>query len=258
VRALFVHSLDVAYGTKPVLRNVAFEVEAGNVVGLIGPNGAGKTTLIRAVAGLVPSTGEIRYGQDLLSTLSIRARAERRAYVPQQTDNVFPYRVHDLVAMGLAHQSRWYGTPFDCDRVCRALEEVGFAGSADEHFDRLSGGERQQVMIARSLVQGAALLLLDEPTSALDLKHRARTVAAMRRRARQGGAVLMSMHDLNLAAAACDRLILLDRGRVAANGPPAEVIRSEVLSPVYGVQVVCGTHPSAALPTVELDPGAWA
>jgi iron complex transport system ATP-binding protein len=258
VNALSAHALEVAYGTKPVLRGVALEVEAGCVVGLIGPNGAGKTTLIRALAGLVASSGEIRYGNDNLAALSIRARAERRAYVPQQTDNVFPYRVHDVVAMGLAHQSRWYGTPFDSDRVRRALEEVGFAGSFRESFDRLSGGERQQVMLARGLVQGAALLLLDEPTSALDLKHRARTVAAVRRRARDGGAVLMSMHDLNLAAAACDRLVLLDRGRVVANGVPAEVIRPEVLAPVYGVQVVCGTHPVAPVPTVELDPGAWA
>ena len=255
--ALSIDNLQVAYGAKPVLHGVSLKVEPGSVVGLIGPNGAGKTTLLRAAAGLIASAGDVRYGDALLESLSSRDRAVRRAYVPQQAESSFPYRVHDVVAMGLAHQSRWYGTPFDSDGVRRALLEVGFLAAADEHFDRLSGGERQQVMLARALVQGAPLLLLDEPTSALDLRHRAKAVAAVRRRAK-GGAVLLSLHDLNLAAAACDRLLLLDHGRLTAEGTPAEVIRPEVLAPVYGVAVVCGRHPTARVPTVELDPEVWA
>ncbi|MBI5508504.1 MAG: ABC transporter ATP-binding protein [Deltaproteobacteria bacterium] len=256
--ALSVEALRVSYGDHEVIRGATLAVESGEIVGLIGPNGAGKTTLLRAVAGLIPATGAIAYDGRPLATLSPRERAALRAYVPQQAEQVFPYRVKDVVAMGLAYKSRWYGTPAASEAVNAALVEVGFAAAADTRVDCLSGGERQQVMLARGLVPGGALLLLDEPTSALDLKHRAAAMAALRRRARSGGAVLLSLHDLNLAAVVCHRLLILDAGRVVASGRPEEVIRPEILAPVYGVAVVCGRHPAAAAPTVEIDPATWA
>ncbi|MFC1611309.1 ABC transporter ATP-binding protein [Myxococcota bacterium] len=254
--ALSCERLHFAYGVRPVLRGVSLAIESGEIVGLVGPNGSGKTTLLRCLAALLQASGEIRYAGVLLETLSPRARAQQRAYVPQTVSVVFPYRVCDVVAMGLAHRSRFYGASQCGECVERALEEVGFEPPPTQRFDRLSGGERQQVIVARAFVQTAGLLLLDEPTSALDLKHRAAVVAALKRHTRSGAAVLLSLHDLNLAALVCDRLLLLSAGDVVAQGRPSEVLGRDILERTYGVPVVCGSDSSGA-PTVQLDPRAW-
>lgn len=253
--ALAARGIEFAYGALPVLRAVSVEMGAGEVVGLVGPNGSGKTTLLRCLAGLLRAEGEIRYGARSLEALSQRQRAHRRAYVPQSVAVAFPYRVRDVVGMGLASRTRFYGAPHDSERIDNALSEVGFEPSSDQRFDRLSGGERQQVVVARALVQDATLLLLDEPTSALDLKHRAAIIGALRRRASAGAAVLASMHDLNLAAMACDRLLLLAAGEIVAEGTPAEVLTQEMVERVYGVPVACSSKDG--VPMVQLDPRAW-
>jgi iron complex transport system ATP-binding protein len=233
------------------------EVAAGEVVGLIGPNGAGKSTLMRCLAGLVPAVGDIRYAGVPLAALTARSRAAARAYVAQGLDTEFPYRVEEIVAMGLSHQSLWFSAPHAPDRVRQVLAEVGFEIPFERRFGELSGGERQQVLVARALIQDAPLLLLDEPTSALDLRHRAAILSALRARARRGAAVLLSMHDLSLAALACDKLLLLSTGRIVAAGAPRDVLTAERVSEVYRVPVVCGRHPAAATPTIELDPTPW-
>jgi iron complex transport system ATP-binding protein len=253
--ALVARDLEFAYGAAPVLRGVSLDLEGGEVVALVGPNGSGKTTLLRSLAGLLNARGDIHYGDAPLDTLTQRERAHRRAYVPQRVAVVFPYRVVDVVGMGLASRARFYGAPISSECVDAALSEVGFAPSRHQRFDRLSGGERQQVVVARALVQEADIILLDEPTSALDLRHRAAIIGALRRRAAAGAAVLVSLHDLNLAALACDRLLLLADGEIVANGPPATVLSQEMIERVYGVPVACGTH--HGVPTVQLDPRAW-
>jgi iron complex transport system ATP-binding protein len=253
--ALVARGIEFAYGAVPVLRGISLDLEGGEVVGLVGPNGSGKTTLLRSLAGLLSVRGDIRYGDASLESLSQRERAHRRAYVPQSVAVVFPYRVTDVVGMGLAARARFYGAPISSERVDAALSEVGFEPSPQQRFDRLSGGERQQVVVARALVQEADIVLLDEPTSALDLRHRAALIGALRRRAAAGAAVLVSLHDLNLAALACDRLLLLTGGEIVADGPPATVLTQEMIERVYGVPVACGTH--RGVPTVQLDPRAW-
>lgn len=246
-----------AFGDTLILRGVALEAPAGTVVGLVGPNGSGKTTLIRSLAGLLPASGEISYDGSPLSRLSTRRRAEMRAYVPQSVAAAFPYRASEVAAMGLAFRSRFYSMPRANTLVARVLSEVGFEPSAERRFDRLSGGERQQVIVARALVQQAGILLLDEPTSALDLKHRAAILSALHKRAATGVAVVVSLHDLSLAAAACDRLVLLDRGAVVCTGQPADVLEQGILEQVYGVRVVCGRHPAHGGLLVDLDPAVF-
>jgi iron complex transport system ATP-binding protein len=246
-----------AYGRAPVLDRISLTLAPGEIVGLVGPNGSGKTTLLRCLAGLLPATGAIRYGGEELAALSPRQRAARRAFVPQGVPASFPYRVADVVAMGLAFRSRFYGGAVEPARIDAVLAEVAFEPAAELRFDRLSGGERQQVLVGRALIQEAPLLLLDEPTSALDLRHRAAIIAALHRRATAGSAVLISLHDLNLAALACDRLLLLADSGIAAEGAPADVLTREIVERVYGVPVVCGMHPRAPVPTVQLDPSSW-
>ncbi|MEE8408151.1 MAG: ABC transporter ATP-binding protein [Myxococcota bacterium] len=243
-----------AFGDRPVLRGITLAVGGGNVTGLVGPNGSGKTTLLRCLAGLLSADGRVAYGGTPIESLTLRERARRRAYVPQAVSAAFPYSAAEVAAMGTAHQSRFYGAPEAGDGVRKALEEVAFEPPLEQRFDRLSGGERQQVVVARALLQASPILLLDEPTSALDLKHRAAVVAALRRRAQGGAVVVLSLHDLNLAALACDTLLLLDHGRVAARGSPDEVLKRETIERVYGVPVVCDRHPTFDAPRVALDP----
>jgi iron complex transport system ATP-binding protein len=253
---LSARELEFSFGAEPVLRRVSLELAAGEVVGLVGPNGSGKTTLLRCLAGLLDAGGAIQYGEAPLEALSQRQRAHLRAYVPQSVAVAFPYRVAEVVGMGLAARTRFYGAPHSSERIDAALAEVDFEPSRDQRFDWLSGGERQQALVARALVQEAGIVLLDEPTSALDLRHRAAIIGELRRRAASGAGVLITLHDLNLAALACDRLLLLAGGEIVANGTPAEVLTRETVERVYGVPVTCGTHPDGA-PTVQLDPRAW-
>lgn len=255
--SLTVEALAVSYGTTVALREVSFTIPGGTALGLIGPTGAGKSTLIKAAAGLLPKQGSVHYGDLEVGVLSMRELAALRAYVPQQSEAALPYTVAEAVAMGLAHQSRFYGTPAEPTRVARALADVGFERPATARWDHLSGGEQQQVLLARALVASPNVLILDEPVSALDLKHRTQLVKTLKQRVAQGATLLVSLHDLALAALLCERVLLLAHGRQLAWGTPHEVLTPEILGAAYGVPVVCGTHPTLYTPTVELDPRAW-
>lgn len=250
-------NLRFSFGSHRVLDGISLDVEPGSLLGLVGPNGSGKTTLLRALAGLLDTEGTVSYGGQSLSSLSSRRRARARGYVPQRVGAAFPYRACDVAAMGLAHRSRFYGVPASGKHVLEVLDEVGFEPAAEQRFDRLSGGEQQQVLIARALLQSQEILLLDEPTSALDLRHRAAVMGALRRRAEAGAAVVVAIHDLNLAALACERLLLMNAGSTAASGRPDQVLTSANLEAVYRVAVCCARHPVADVPWVEIDPALW-
>ena len=242
-----------ASGATEAVAGASLQVAAGEVVGVIGPNAAGKSTLARVCCGLLTAQrGEVLLRGDPLGRLSRRERARRVAFLPQQQPQDLAFTAREVALMGRApHLGLWaLEGPGDLERASAALREADAEGLADRPVSQLSGGERQRVFLARAFAQDAALLILDEPTSGLDLAHQVLLVNALRRRARGGGGALLVLHDLALAGAACDRLVLLLAGKVIAEGAPAEVLRPEVLSPAYGTEVDVVADPATGQPLV--------
>ncbi|NCT91754.1 ATP-binding cassette domain-containing protein [Cellulomonas sp. APG4] len=229
----------------------------GALTGVLGPNGAGKSTLLRLVAGVLePEHGRVILDADDLLALRRRDRARVVALVEQEASTHAPLTVHDAVALGRTpHGSRWGGPgPRDADVVDAALTEAGVAHFAERPLTTLSGGERQRVHLARALAQEPRLLLLDEPTNHLDVHAQLDTLAVLTDLTRRGVTVLAALHDLNLAAAACDHVVLLHGGRVVAAGDVAEVLRPEVVEPVYGVRCLVLEHPETGRPVLTFAP----
>ena len=240
-------------GAPEAVAGISLRLARGEVVGVIGPNAAGKSTLARLCCGLLkPQQGSVSLQGEPLSRLSRRERARRVAFLPQHPPHDLSFTAHEVALMGRApHLGLWsLEGPRDLDRARAALQEVDALELGDRPISQLSGGERQRVFLARAFAQEAALLVLDEPTAALDLAHQVLLVNALRRRAREGGGALLVLHDLALAGAACDRLALLDRGRVVAEGTAGEVLRPAVLSPVYGTDVEVVPNPATGQPLV--------
>ncbi|WP_333617800.1 heme ABC transporter ATP-binding protein, partial [Dietzia sp.] len=229
---LSAESVSVTAGRAELLADVDAEVRVGEVLGLIGPNGAGKSTLLAALAGDVrPAHGEVRLFGERYSAYSAREAARLRAVMLQDPTVSFAHLVRDVVEMGRA---AWPGDPAGDDAlVDRCLAEVDMAGMDEREITTLSGGERARVAFARVLAQSARCLLLDEPTAAMDIGHAERTMGSVRRVAAEGVGVAVVLHDLGAAARYCDRLALLDSGRIRAIGAPAEVLSEELLSEVY-------------------------
>jgi len=230
-----------------LLRGASLTVRAGELVGLIGPNGAGKSTLLRVVSGLWPlSGGTVTLLGRPLSEYAPRQVAQIVAQVPQITALDFPFTVRQVVLMGRSpHQGRFtLESARDRQIAERAMRRTGTLDLAERLIGTLSGGERQRVLIARALTQEPRLLLLDEPTANLDLRHQLSILALVRALVDEGdlGAVA-AVHDLELAARACDRLVLLHEGAVLAAGSPAEVLTSDRLRAAYGVDACPFTDP---------------
>ncbi|MBI4259786.1 MAG: ABC transporter ATP-binding protein, partial [Actinobacteria bacterium] len=254
--ALEVREVVAGYGRAEVLRGVSLEVRAGEVVGLVGPNGSGKTTIVRAASRAVrPSSGQILVQGRDVHALPGRTAARLVSVVPQDLAAVFPFTVLEMVLMGRSPYRRPWGrgSADDWARVRAAMEVAHVQHLADRPIGELSGGERQRVVLAQALAQDAPVLLLDEPTTHLDVRHVVDLLDIVRGLAvREGTAVLGVFHDLNLAAAAVDRLYVLLDGRVVAQGPAESVLTSALLREVYGVEAE--VHPDAVSgrPTVSL------
>lgn len=249
----------------PIISDFSLEVCSGEFVGVIGPNGSGKSTLIRALSRtLRPSAGKVLLeDQDLYTDYSARESAQRIAVVPQDSSVTLDFTVRDIVRMGRApHLPR---SPFAAENekderiVSEAMVAAGIADLACRAVPTLSGGERQRAILARALAQEPDVLLLDEPTSHLDLRHQEEVMTLARSLAHTSQkAVLAVLHDLNLAAAHCDRLILMKAGGIFAQGTPHEVLIPENLLNVYGSRVWIRTHPLSGRPFVlpSLDTSA--
>lgn len=240
-------------GPGEVLHGVDLDVLPGEVVGLVGPNASGKSTLAKVGCGLLPlQEGEARLGPDPVPGLSRRARARRVAFLAQHHPADLPFTALEVALMGRApHLGLWsLEGPGDRALALAALDEVDAGELADRPISRLSGGERQRVFLACALAQEAQLLVLDEPTASLDLRHQVLLANAVRRRARAGGGALLVLHDLVIAAGACDRLALLVQGRIAAQGSPAQVLVPEVLARAYGTRVDVVADPATGVPLV--------
>ena len=231
----------------------------GELLGLVGPNGSGKTTLIRVLTGVVrPSVGRVRLSGRDVAAISQADIARLAAVVPQ--DPVLPpaFESLDCVLMGRTPHLRMLQQegPHDLEIARRAMLATDTWAFADRPVGELSGGERQRVIVARALAQETPVLLLDEPTAHLDIGHQGAVLGLMRRFAGQEGkAVLAVVHDLTLAAHYCDRLIVLSAGRVRAEGAPADVLRPDLLSEVYGVPVTVVPHPETGRPVVAPSDG---
>jgi iron complex transport system ATP-binding protein len=227
---LVIDSLTVTRGPATVLAGLSFRVGPGECLGLIGPNGAGKTTLLRAALGLLPATG----GTSSLAALDPQARARAAAWLPQDREIAWPVTVTDLVALGrLPHGDG--ATPAGRAAVARAIDRIGIAHLARRPATELSGGERARALIARAFAQDAPLILADEPVAGLDAAAQIAAMRVFRNHADRGGAVLTAIHDLGLAARHCTRLIVLSEGRLAADGPPRDVLTPGLLARVFGL-----------------------
>lgn len=252
---LHVRDLVVGYGTEAVLDGVSLSVDHGELVGLVGPNGAGKTTLIRALLGtLTPEDGTVTLAGDSISELSSRVASRRVAAVPQQSAIAFSFTVREVVEMGRHPHVPRLGPDPDPASVDEAMDRTDISHLADRDIEAVSGGERQRVLIARALAQDTPALLLDEPTANLDVNHQIRTLGLVEDLADSGRAVLAAIHDLNLAARYCDRLVLLADGDVAARGQPAEVLQPDPLEAAFDTRAVVSRDPVTDAPFVRALP----
>ena len=241
----------------PVLTQFSLDVRPGVFLGIVGPNGSGKSTLVRALSrALRPLSGAVLLDEsDLYAALSAREAARAVGVVPQETAVSLDFTVREVVRMGRApHLPR---RPFASETaedekiVAEAMRAARVEELADRTVPTLSGGERQRVLFARALAQQPDVILLDEPTAHLDLRHQAETLTLARALAHDGGkAVLAVLHDINLASAYCDVLVLLHAGRIAAQGTPEQVVTAENLQAVYGARVWVRRHPASGRPLI--------
>ena len=244
-------------GGATIVQNIDIAVERGELVGVIGPNGAGKTTLLRLLAGLLaPSEGAVFLDGRNLAAIDARSRARRLAFMSQETAQNFPFTVMEILLMGrYPHLCRFEReTTEDHEKARRTLSYVGLSGLENRGFGELSGGERQLVLFAKALVQDTETLVLDEPSSNLDIRHQDRIFSMAQELAGEKRAVLTSVHNLGVAAQYCSRLLLLEKGRVAADGRPEEVLRSEILDRVYAVHTLVSPSMATGSLTVTVLP----
>lgn len=236
-------NISIAINGASIVSNVRLSLATGELVGLIGPNGAGKSTLLKAMLGLRPRDGGdvLLDGADFLAQSAIQ-RARRVAFLPQERQVEWRLPSRDIVMLGrYPHRTR-FGGPTADDRaaVNRALDAVDGHAIADRPVSVLSGGERTRILLARALAVEAPLLLADEPITALDPYHQLHVMEILRERARAGAGILVVIHDLALAARFMDRLVLMEAGKIVADGPPADVLTPDLLSRVYRIEALSG------------------
>jgi len=263
LKSLAAESLRFSFSTTPVIDDLSFSLAAGELVAIVGPNGCGKSTLLNLLIGaLNPQSGHITLDDQPLKKYSRIALAQRLALVPQMTGGTgnsfmegagFTVLQTVLMARYAAHVEQSRGsvlraasslgilgsveTPADFDLAAQSMWNADVHHLLDRDVESLSGGERQRVAIARAFTQNTPALLLDEPTSALDLYHQLELIDHLRTATQNGRLVILVTHDLNLAATCATRVLVLDAGRLVADGPPQKVLTPAVLEPVYHVQV---------------------
>lgn len=236
---------------KQILNDVSFSLQPGKMLGLIGPNGAGKSSLLRCLYRYVqPDSGKILLNNNEIKSIDHKTFAQMVAVVLQDSPTEMNSTVQQIVATGLTpYKGLFQGNnKEDNDAIQSALCQVGLADKADASFSHLSGGEKQRALIARAIVQRPSLLILDEPTNHLDIRYQIQILELVRS---LGITVVASIHDLNLASALCDELLLLADGRCVAAGSAAEVLTEARISQVFGVCCQVAKHPQHGKPLIH-------
>ncbi len=233
---LKVENLTFSYNKKNIIENVTFTVNEGDFVGIIGPNGSGKSTVLKNIyRGLTTKTGRILLGNEELATMPFKSSAKKMAVVSQENELHFDFEVEEVVAMGRSPHKKLFDPDNENDKliVKNALNAVGLENFSKRSFQKLSGGEKQRVLIARALAQEAKFLILDEPTNHLDINYQIQILELIKK---LDVTVLAALHDLNLAALFCTKLVVLKDGKVFLEGTPEEVLTYENILGIYGVK----------------------
>ncbi|MGE0752865.1 MAG: heme ABC transporter ATP-binding protein [Variibacter sp.] len=245
------HAVTVQAGRKTILDAVSLAITGGETLALVGPNGAGKSTLLKVLSGeLRPASGHVTLHGLPIATYAPQTLAQHRAVLSQSVTVAFPFTVGEIVAMGAGESARRKRDAM----VAAALADVDLADYGGRIITTLSGGEQQRAHFARVLVQltcgeamhGPGILLLDEPTASLDLRHQLALIAAAQRCAARGTAVIAVLHDLNLAVMLGQRIVVMDRGRIAGDGAPRDIVTDDMLARVFQVSGAVGRAPSNA------------
>ncbi|KXH83941.1 adenosylcobinamide amidohydrolase [Sporosarcina sp. HYO08] len=256
---LTVKNLTGGYSNTPVVKDVSFQVEKGEVLGILGPNGSGKSTLLKMISGILPKqTGTITIEAQDVSTYSQKEFARKVAVLPQMHTHAFSHSVFETVSLGrYPHQSGLFSTWSKEDEraVMEAMTLTDIMRYKDTAIELLSGGERQRVFVAQALAQEAPILLLDEPTNHLDIAHQQQLLDTIREQAIQKGLTVISVfHDINLASLYCDRLLLMENGQIAKIGAPHDVVKESMVGTVYDAKVKTQPHPELPKPQITLLP----
>ncbi|WP_027624011.1 ABC transporter ATP-binding protein [Clostridium lundense] len=235
---LQVNKLGFSYEKTPILKNISFETNSGEITCLLGPNGTGKTTLLKCISRLItPSLGNVFVDGVLINKMKTKEISKLFSYVPQSTHSTFPISVIDIVLMGRVQSINFKVKEEDKQIVFNILEEMNLNNIAFKNINSLSGGERQRVFIAKAIAQQSPIILLDEPTSSLDMKNQLETLDIISSLAKEKNIMaIMSIHDLNIASMYADKIIMLKNCGVYASGNTEEVINEENIKQVYGVK----------------------
>ena len=259
--AIALENIQYSYGRTPVLRDITFSVTPGDFFIIIGPNGSGKTTLMKLISGIAqPDTGMLKIIGRPIHSYGRKILARQIAFVPQSVPIDFPFTVKEVVLMGRSPYQGVLGleNKEDIEKMQQAITFTGMAHLADRKMNQLSGGECQRAFIARAICQEPSVLLLDEPTASLDLSHQIRIMDLMEKlKAKKQITIVMVSHDVNLAAMYGNRLLLLDKGRIARIGLPGEVLTYQNLEKSYGCTLLVDKNPLGDVPRVTLVPGKF-
>lgn len=234
---LIINNLSFSYAGHPILKDVEFTVDAGEVLSIVGPNGSGKSTLLKCINRILKTKQKTVFIDNTdVSKINYRELSKIIGYVPQSSTSTFSFTVFDMILMGRRPYITWNLSEHDSDIVAETMDYLGIGELAKRHFNELSGGEQQKVIIARALAQEPKTLLLDEPTSSLDIRHQLEILCMVRNLTQDGArSVVVTMHDLNLASRFSDRMLMLQKGEIFACGTPKEVITEENIKAVYGI-----------------------
>ncbi|WP_025785556.1 adenosylcobinamide amidohydrolase [Sporosarcina sp. D27] len=256
---LHVQGITGGYGKEPIVKNVSFDVQPGEILGILGPNGSGKSTLLKMISGILPNqAGTVKIADKDADSYSPKEFARNVAVLPQMHAHAFSHTVKATVELGrYPYQTGLFSswTAEDETAVNHAMERTGVARYANTLIESLSGGEQQRVFVAQALAQQAPLLLLDEPTNHLDIAYQQQLLDTVRSLAVDEGKTIVSVfHDINLAALYCDRLLLMENGEIAKIGLPQDVVRETIIQSVYKAAVKTQAHPELPKPQMTLLP----